>query len=175
VSFAVTRCRCRKLPLQTGTYLTGVHEFRQSSAMVQSALSSRSPGDENDSAAGVKPNKRITSDRKNGQHSERYDKKKAVCSVFFFLLAADNLVADPLTRVRSWRVQIRPTKETTTTLSPRTLQHGFHYKGRVSRERGVDSEEQHTGCLGENSYLSKRHPIGLMETDGPNVHRHTQK
>jgi hypothetical protein len=30
--------------------------------------------------------------------------KKAVCSGFFFLLAADNLVADPLTRVRSWRV-----------------------------------------------------------------------
>jgi hypothetical protein len=24
-------------------------------------------------------------------------------------------------------------------------------------------------------HLSQRHPIGLMETDGPNVHRHTQK
>ncbi|KAJ3616550.1 hypothetical protein MTP99_018904, partial [Tenebrio molitor] len=47
-------------------------------------------------------------------------------------------------------VQIRPPKETTTTLSPGTLQHGLHYQGRVSRERGVDSEEQHTGCLGKN-------------------------
>jgi hypothetical protein len=70
-------------------------------------------------------------------------------------------------------------------------------KGRISNERGVDSEEQHMGCLG--FYLrrspnkeclvapsgidhasaadtcQKRHPIGLMETDGPNVHRHTQK
>jgi hypothetical protein len=49
---------CRKLPLQMGTYLTGVDESRQSSAMVQCALSSRSPGDENDSAAGVKPETR---------------------------------------------------------------------------------------------------------------------
>jgi hypothetical protein len=49
---------CRKLPLQTGTYLTGVDESRQSSAMVQCALSSRSPGDENDSAVGVKPETR---------------------------------------------------------------------------------------------------------------------
>jgi hypothetical protein len=49
---------CRKLPLQTGTYLTGVDESRQSSAMVQCALSSRSPGDENDSAEGVKPETR---------------------------------------------------------------------------------------------------------------------
>jgi hypothetical protein len=45
-------------PLHTGTYLTGVDGSRQSSAMVQCALSSRSPGDENDSAAGVKPETR---------------------------------------------------------------------------------------------------------------------
>ncbi|KAH0822403.1 hypothetical protein GEV33_000388 [Tenebrio molitor] len=64
-------------------------------------------------------------------------------------------------------------------------------KGRISNERGVDSEEQHTGCLGFYLHRSsnksgtdhasaagtcqKRHPIGLMKTDGPNVHRHTQK
>jgi hypothetical protein len=40
--------------------------------------------------------------------------KKAVCSGFF-LLAADNLVADPSPE---HYVQIRPTKETTTTVSP---------------------------------------------------------
>jgi hypothetical protein len=39
--------------------------------------------------------------KKNGQHSERSDKKRRSVRVFFFLLAADNLVADPLTRVRS--------------------------------------------------------------------------
>ncbi|KAH0820925.1 hypothetical protein GEV33_001866 [Tenebrio molitor] len=55
-------------------------------------------------------------------------------------------------------VHIRPPKETTTTLSPGTLQHGSHHKGRVSRERGVDSEEQHTGCLGK---ISTDHPKGM--------------
>jgi hypothetical protein len=70
-------------------------------------------------------------------------------------------------------------------------------KGRISNERGIDSEEQHTGCLGFYLHRSpnkecpvapsstdhasaagtcqKRHPIGLMKRDGPNVHRHTQK
>jgi hypothetical protein len=70
-------------------------------------------------------------------------------------------------------------------------------KGRISKERGVDSEEQHTGCLGFYLHRSpnkecpvapsgtdhasaagtcqKRHPIGLMEADGPSVDRYTQK
>jgi hypothetical protein len=39
--------------------------------------------------------------KKSGQHSERYDRKRRSVRVFFSFLAADDLVADPLPRVRS--------------------------------------------------------------------------
>ncbi|KAH0817249.1 hypothetical protein GEV33_005542 [Tenebrio molitor] len=70
-------------------------------------------------------------------------------------------------------------------------------RGRISKECGVDSEEQHTGCLGLYFHRSPNKecavvpsgadhasvagtchnviPLVSRETDGPNVHRHSQK
>jgi hypothetical protein len=87
VSFATPK-DVGNYPFRRGPTSQGVDEFRQSSAMVQCALSSRSPGDENDSAGGVKP------ETKNVPYGERYDK-----NVRFF--SPDNHVVDPLERGRS--------------------------------------------------------------------------
>jgi hypothetical protein len=81
-------------PLRQGRTLQGIDEIWQSSAMIQCALSSRSPGDENDFADlkqedNLRPKKMC--------NTANDTAKKAACSGFFFLLAADNHVADPLT------------------------------------------------------------------------------